>query len=227
MILTPADVTTYAPELDLSQYNTTTISGMLRQAQARAEQFCSVKGFELANESQEELRALISNTGELTVFTRRRPIRSVSAITLRKGGFSTNMVLTQGSTQLYQIPYPYYSVVFPNSYFYMTGTYLAGGSSQLITLKGANVFADITYSAGYDTTQPDDSDTGVPSDLKYAIMLYFRDILAKRNNPAGLQSFSQGSYSESYGSNKEGKSRLILEAEDTLMNGDYVRIELF
>jgi hypothetical protein len=217
-ILSKADITNYAPELDLSSYSDATISGMLSQATNRAVQFCSVKGFDYTTETDEQDRAYISNDGELQISVRRRPIVSVSAISLVKGGFSTNLVLTDTATPanpLYQIPTPGNKLVFPNSYFYLTGTYLAGGSSQLYTLRGAKVNYKITYVGGYQN---------IPDDLKYACMLYFRDQYAKRNNPSGLSSFTQGSYSETNSSNK-GKSSLVLEAEDVLMNGGYARTE--
>lgn len=217
-ILTKADIQAYAPELDLSSYSDTTISGMISRAQQKAASFCSVKGFEAQDEVDETDDALIGADGELRIFVRRRPINSVSAISLVKGSFSTSLTLSQGSTNLYQIPYPNTQVIFPNSYFYLTGTYLAGGSSQLLTLKGARTQCKITYNGGYTT---------IPDDLKEAITLYFRDILSKRSNPNLVTSFSQGSYSESRSYDKYGRSPLVQEAEDILMNGGFVRVGVF
>lgn len=234
-LLTVTDIQNFAPELDLSAYSATTISGMISQAQSRAASFCSVTGFELAQETNERGRALIDNTGTLIISVRRKPIVSVASITLEKGGFSTALTLNgSNNSPMYQVPYPGNRIHFPNSYFYATGTYLAGGSTQLLSLKGAKLFYNITYSGGYDplaaqntnwnfpTTAP-----AVPDDLKLALIDYFRDIWSKRNNPAGLSGFTQGSYQEQYSSNAEGKSRIIQEAEDLLMNGDYNRVEIF
>jgi hypothetical protein len=216
-ILTPADIAAYAPELDTSAFSQATISGMLAQATQRAAGFCNVSAFDLGAVTGETDRAYISNDGELVISVRRRPIVTVDAIRLIKGGFSTTLVLTdsQGGN-LYQVPYPNNKLIFPNSYFYLTGTYLAGGSSQLYTLRGAKVFYSMDYTGGH---------SPIPDDLKYAASLYFRDIFAKRSNPAGLQGFSQGSYSETYVNDKMGRSNLIKEAEDVLMNGNYVRVE--
>lgn len=216
-ILSVAEAKLLIPEIDLSAYSDTTISGMLSQATNRAVQFASVNGFDLVTEVNETDRAYINNNGELFISVNRRPIVSVQSINLKKGGFSTSLTLTGATgSPLYQIPHPANKLVFPNSYFYLTGTYLAGGSSQLYTLRGAGVFYEITYTGGYAV---------IPDDLKYAIMLYFRDIISMRTNPSALGSFSQGSYSETYSRNKDGKSPLILQAEDTLMNGNYVRTE--
>lgn len=217
-ILTKADIQAYAPELDLSKYSDATISGMLSAAQGRAAEFCSVTGFELQSVTNETDKALISNNGELIISVRRRPIVSVSAISLVKGGFSTSLTLTDSAgLALYQIPYPNNKIVFPNSYFYLTGTYLAGGSSQLYTLRGSNVMYQMSYTGGYQTP---------PDSLKYAISLYFRDSFTKQFNPQGLSSFTQGSYSESYSSSaSKGRSPLVQEAEDVLQQGGYARME--
>lgn len=215
-ILTQADVTNYAPELDLSAYSAATISGMLSQATNRASQFCSVTGFDQSTTIAETDRAYISNDGELIISVRRRPIVSVTGIRLKKGGFSTTLVLDNSGIPLYQIPTPGNKLVFPNSYLYLTGTYLAGGSSQLFTLRGAKVFYEIDYVGGYQTP---------PDDLKYACMLYFRDILQQQYNVNGVSSFTQGSYSESRAPITKGKSYLVQQAEDILMNGGYSRME--
>lgn len=216
-IITKQDIIDFAPELDLSGYSDVTISGMCAQATKHAENYCNVSAFDFGQNVDETDRAYISNDGELVISVRRRPIVSVQSISLVKGGFSTSLVLTAGDgTNLYQIPYPNNKLVFPNSYFYLTGTYLAGGSSQLYTLRGAKVFYKMTYYGGWQN---------IPADLKYAAILYFRDILSKRSNPGGLQSFSQGSYSETSSTDKSGRSNLVKEAEDVLSNGGYIRVE--
>lgn len=222
-ILTKADIQNYAPELDLSVYNDTTISGMISQATERAAGYCNVAGFDFQAVTNETDRAYISNEGDLTISVRRRPIVSVNSISLVKGGFSTSLTLTaSGTGNLYQIPYGNTKLVFPNSYFYLTGTYLAGGASQLYTLRGARVMYQASYAGGYQT---------IPDDLKYAVSLYFRDIYSKRGaigqSGASISSFSQGSYSENYVQNndKVGRSAYVKEAEDVLLNGDYARVE--
>jgi len=218
-ILTKADIQAYAPELDLSAYSDATISGMLSQATNRAAQFASVRGFDLATETNETDRALINNDGELQISVRRRPIVTVTSVNLVKGGFSTSLNLTDGQgNNIFQLEYPGNKLVFPNSYLYMTGTYLAGGASQLLTLRGAKMLYQITYTGGFLTP---------PDDLKYAIMLYFRDIYQKQYNTRQLSSFTQGSYSENYAgiNSTKGRSMYVQEAEDVLMNGGYCRLE--
>jgi hypothetical protein len=218
-IITQADIQNYAPELDLSAYSATTISGMCSRATNRAAQFCSVDGFDLIQSTGEVDKARISNTGELMISTRRRPIVSVTSISLQKGSFTTSLTLNDTSgNPLYQVPHPGNKLVFPNTYFYATGTYLAGGSTQLLSLRGAGVFYNISYLAGFQTP---------PDDLKYAVMLYFRDEYLLQYNTKGLSGFTQGSYSESFNNNANAKGRtaLIMQAEDALTNGGYQRSE--
>lgn len=223
-IITAADIAAYAPELDLSSYNPVTLSGMCAAATQRAQKFCQVDGFEFTSVVNETDRARISNSGDLVISTRRRPIFSVSAISLVKGGFTTTLTLSDPTTGqlLYQIPNPSNKLVFPNSYLYMTGTFLAGGSSQLLTLRGADVFYQISYQAGYQT---------IPDDLRYAAVLYFRDIYSNKaispTTGAPLSGFTQGSYSENYdtSSRPNGKSDYVVQAESILMNGNYARME--
>lgn len=219
-ILTKADIQNYAPELDLSKYSDATISGMLSAATQRAADLANVSGFDFTSVVNETDKAYISNNGELIISVRRRPIVSVQAINLIKGGFSTSLVLTDNATgnPLYQIPYSNSKLVFPNSYFYLTGTYLAGGSSQLYTLRGANVMYQMSYAGGYQSP---------PDNLKYAISLIFRDQYTDQFNPQGLSSFTQGSYSESYaGSNaNNGLSPMEKKALKVLQQGGFARME--
>jgi len=217
-ILTKSDITAYAPELDLSKYSDATISGMLSQATQRAAALANVDGFDLETVTNETDWARISNNGELQISVRRRPIVSVTSVNLIKGGFSTSLTLTDSSgNALYQIPTPSNKFVFPNSFFYLTGSFLAGGSSQLYTLRGARVMYQMTYVGGYMTP---------PDDLKFAVQLLFRDIFSKQFNTQQLASFTQGSYSESYGGRMaDGLSALEKQAKNILMQGGYTRME--
>lgn len=218
-LITAQDISDFAPDLDTSAYSATTLSGLINQAQTRAAQFCNVKGFEYAAEVDKD-RALINDKGELVVAVRRRPIGSVESITLNRGSFSTTLTLTDGSgNSLLNIPDPGHRMHLPNAYLYATGSYLAGGSSQLLTLKAANMFATVNYHGGYNVA---------PFDLKDALILWVQDIIMRRVNRAGVQSFTQGSLSMTFGKNAmDGDSPLIKQAKSILMAGDYLRPEIF
>lgn len=219
-MITPTDIAAFAPDLDTSKFNAVTLSGIISQAEKRASQFCSVKGFDLQTETDLG-RALIRNDGELHVTVQRKPIVSVTSVTLKKSAFNAPLTIVDPNTgtKYYHIPYPASKIVFPNSFLVLTGSYLAGASSNLISLKGIDPFCEIAYTGGYQT---------IPDDLKYAIILYVRDYIAsKQTNPAGVAGFSQGSYSVQFGQTSGGKSALVQEAEGILTNGDYVRSEIF
>ncbi len=214
-LIAAQDISDFAPDLDTSSFSATTLSGIISRASQQVVAFCNVKDFALGTYTDTD-RARISNEGELIINTRVRPIQSVQSITLEKGGFSTSLVLSQGSTLLYQIPDPANRIHFPNSYLYASGSFLAGGSSQLVSLKYANVFCTTTYTAGYQT---------IPDDLKDACSLWAIDIIMRRANRAGVQSFSQGSLSMNFGRNaKDGDSSNVKEAKSILLQGDYVKV---
>lgn len=217
-ILTIAEARNLAPSLDLSSYSDTTLSGVIAQATQRMAGYCNVPGFDLATETEKK-RTKITSDGDLVVVVRRRPLVSVSSINLTKGGFSTAMTLTDsaGAAQ-YDIPTPPTRVVIPNSYLVATGTLLAGGSSQLFTLKGARTFAQITYLGGWAT---------IPDDLKRACSLFFQDIVTTIG-AANLKAFTQGSYREEYDTQSTtGKSEYTKQAEQILNDGGYVNPDIF
>jgi hypothetical protein len=180
----------------------------------------NVSGFDLQTVTAESDRALISNNGELSIWVERKPIVTLSAIRLVKGGFSSAMTLSQGSTNYYQIPQPQSRVVFPNLFLTMTGTYMAGGSTNLLSLRGANMFYEIDYIGGW-------TRANCPPDLAEAITLLTRHVLNTRNNPKGVYSFKQGSYEEVYYRSNYTKSALVEEAESILINGGYTRNVVF
>jgi hypothetical protein len=222
-LLSITDLQNLAPELQsyIAQYPAATISGMLAQATRQVLNICQVKGFD-RQLMTDEGDAQISSDGNLEITIRQFPLQSpndVVSVNLIKGGFSAALTLndTNGAV-LFQTPDPGWRFVFPNSYFYLTGTYLAGGSSQLLTLKGARVLYNITYWGGYTT---------IPDDLKAATLLMFRDIIKYTQNPFGATSWRQGQMGQTFATNSKGNSPLYDQAETILYNGGYVRVAQF
>lgn len=215
-LLTVSDLQALAPELSqyLANYSATTLSGMLLQATRGVLNICHTKGFD-RRQMVDEGDAQISSEGDLIITIQQYPLTGpadVIGCNLIKGGFSAALTLQdQMGNYLFQTPDPGWRFEFPNSYFYLTGTYLAGGSSQLLTLKGAHVKYQITYNAGFTT---------IPDDLKQATLLLLRDIVKKQVNPFGVTSFRQGQYSETNAAISANR----LEAEDILYGGGYVRV---
>lgn len=218
-LITAQDITDFAPDLDVSAYSATTLSGLIAQATAEIIQFCSVKEFSLGTYTDKD-RARITNKGELVINPRVRPVQSVSSIRLKRGGFSTSFTLTDSQgNPLYDIPDPGDRVHLPNSYMYLTGTYLAGGNSQLMTLQAANLWCEVTYVAGYQT---------IPQDLKDICILWVQDMVMRRVNRAGVQSFTQGSLSMNFGkSERTGDSPMIRQAKYMLNQGGYNKVGMW
>lgn len=220
-LITAQDIADFAPDLDTSSYSATTLSGLISQASQKIAKFCHVKDFAFGSYTDKD-RAKISNDGELLITPRVRPATSVTSITLKKGGFSTSLTLVDGSTNLYFINDSGTRIHLPNSYLVTTGTYLADGSSHLLSLKAGDMFCEVVYVAGYQS--------GIPQDLKDACLLYVQDTIVRKVNRTGVQSFSQGSLSMTWGAggtNEKGESRLIQQANSILLQGDYVRPEVF
>ena len=218
-LITAQDISDFAPDLDISAYSATTISGLIAQASNEIMQTCNVKEFSYGTYTDTD-RARINNMGELVINPRVRPVLTVVSVKLSRGAFSTNLTLTAtDGTLLYQIPDTQNRIHIPNSYLYLTGTYLAGGSSQLMSLKYAGMFCTTTYTAGFTT---------IPPDLKDACILWVQDIIMRRINRAGAQSFSQGSLSINFGKNADdGYSPLIKQARTILNQGGYLKVGMF
>lgn len=213
-LITQAEIEAYAPDLDLSLYSAATISGMISRASERVRNYCDVEGFFKAAVTSERDRATISPQGELTISFRRRPVvaADVSAIRLVQVDISQDVTLTIDGAPSFFIPNPGTYMILPTNFLITHGT-------GLMLLRSADLFYEIDYTGGFATDIAD-----LPPDLKEATTLYIRDMLAKRLNPMGAQSFSQGSVSMSMGySSGRSKSALIQEAQDILNAGNFVR----
>lgn len=213
------------PEVDVTPWNDTTISGFISSATASMQQYCEVDGFLTTTVSGERGRTVITPAGDLIIYPRVRPIQqgSVAAIRLVKGGFSTSLTISSNGTDYYQVPYPYTYLNYPSSYLAGTGTLMIGGSQQLITLKDANTYYEIDYTGGLSSTPPD---------LQDACDLWVRDILIRRLNPMAAQEVRQGSFSfsrqirSSAGKGDMIDSIWIQQAKQKLDDGGYRRTAL-
>lgn len=218
--ITAAELASYAYDVDTTEFDAPTLSGVISRASRMVDRLCSVNGFDFALETNERNRAAISSLGELFINVKRRPIWNyngptpgVNAIRLVKGRFSVSLQLTDtANNPLYQITYPGNTLRYPSAYLAGAGTLMLGGSAQLMTLKGADVYYEIDYQAGYMT---------IPDDLKEATTLIVRDILKTRYNPMGAESFGQGSMHVAFGTT--GISLLMDQARMILEQGNYVR----
>lgn len=210
-LITVDDLTNYAPDLDTSQFSTTTTSGIITRASEMVRRYCNVDGFLRTAVTAEKDRANINTEGELVISLKRRPvdIADVSAIRLKQVDVDVDLELTSGAQT---IPH-----IIEGRVLYYPSTFIILHGSGLLGLRGSNLFYEIDYTGGYNGV------TNVPDDLKEAVTLMVRHLVNRKNNRLGAQSFSQGALSINYGSAKGANDMFVSEAKSILDEGGYVR----
>lgn len=213
-LITQTELEEYAPDLDLSTFSQATISGMINRASQIITNYCDVDGFFKTAVTGERDRALISPNGDMTISFRRRPVQDddITDIRLVGVGMSQSLTLEDNGNRVYFIPNPKTYVIYPSNYLISMGR-------GLLHLDSSDLFYEVDYIGGYATDIAD-----LPPDLKEAATLYVRDMVARKFNPTGAQSFTQGRVSMSFGySAGRSKSALVSAAEDILDSGGYAR----
>lgn len=211
-LITEQELRDYAPDLDLSAYATTTISGLIARASKLVADAAHVDGFFKVAVTNEEGAAMIGSHGDLVLSVRRRPlvVGDVSALSLNGQGVVTNLNLSDSGNYNYFLQNPGNFLVYPSNF-------LIGSGAGLLMSRNAGLFYKISYVGGYATDI-----ANIPVDLKEAATLMVRHLLARKNNPAGVKSFSQGSLSVTYGL-KSGEDEFTAEVMTILNGGGYVR----
>lgn len=210
-------ITNNAPEIDLSPYTATTISGMIAQASAQVIRYCRVSGFLQTAVVSERERAHINSSGDLLISFRHRPVKQgdVSAIRLRTVAVNQSLTLQSGGMDVYFIPEPGTYGVYPSNYLISFGR-------GLLALRGANLFYEVDYTGGYVTTPTAGYQT-LPDDIKEATLLFFRDIMSRKYNPTGMDMFRQGSM-QAMTRRDNGLTQFVESARDILDHGGYRRM---
>ncbi len=211
-LITEQELRDFAPDLDLSSYSTTTISGLIARASKLVADMAHVDGFFKVSVTDEQDRAVVGSNGDLILSFRRRPVvaGAVSALSLNGQGVDRDLTLSSDGEYNYFINNPGNYLVFPSNYLILQGTNLLG-------VRSAGLFYRASYVGGYATDI-----ANIPVDLKEAATLMVRHLVARKNNPAGVKSFSQGSISVTYGQ-KGGEDEFTAEVANILNNGGYVR----
>lgn len=205
-----------APEMDLSLYSTTTVSGIITQASQNVRNYCQVDGFLQSTVISERDRAHINSAGDLIISFRRRPVNQgdVTGIRLRTVSVNQSLTLQSGGMDIYFIGRP-------NTWLSYPSNYLISFGRGLMALRGANLFYEVDYVGGYTQSFVSGYQT-VPADLQEATLLFVRDIMAKRYNPAGLDMMRQGSM-QIMTRRTNALSQFVEQARDLLDNAGYVR----
>ena len=214
-LITQTELEQYAPDLDLSQFSSATISGMISRASNKVKNFCHVDGFFKTAVTSERDRANINPQGELVISFRRRPVQDGDVTAIRLVTVDINQELT---LELENDEGRYYFIPDPKTYLVYPSNFLISHGTGLISLESADLFYEVDYIGGYATDIAD-----LPPELKEATTLYLRSMVNKRLNPTGATGFSQGAISMNFGSNKDGKDQNVQEAESILNEGGFVR----
>jgi hypothetical protein len=164
--------------LDLSAYPDATISGMLVRTESMVDSYL---GYSLNVEDvvDELVDGHIDINGDLLIFTQKRPILSVSSMSLVKGTDTISLTITDGSTAKYDI---------------YNGSYIRYGNSELTTLgtstlaslwelRNKQFYVRVSYRAGYET---------IPADILNAISGLAKSEVATNQNVGGAKRIRQG-----------------------------------
>lgn len=151
--------------------------------------------------------ARVDGDRNLVIHPRKRPIASVSSIQLWKGSNSMTLSLTNGGVNRYTIPVQADVIVYPSYELSVSsGSYSINSFSQI---KFSRWYTKINYIGGY---------TSIPLDIQYATTLIASDIFLRHANKEGLVSITQGRITKRWSDRKDGRSGLMIDAED-ILNG--------
>lgn len=211
-LITAAEFSAYAPEVDISKYNSTTISGMISQASKQVSDYLMYSP--IAEDIVDEMRqGRITTDGDLLIFPSKLPVQSVASISLSKGTTSLALTLSVGGVNKYNVDYSKRKILFPGSEIALNA---APTFINLYSLKSTQFFTKISYQGGWPLSE-------LPNTIKQATILYMREILSRRFNTTGANEISQGGVTLKFGTGRsERKSDLIADAEQLL--GPYRRI---
>ena len=163
----------------------------------------------LWNESivNETLDARIDGDSNLVVYPRKRPINSISALSLWKGTDSVTLTLTDsdGNTK-YIKPVQNNCIVYPS--YELTISSTSYSIQSFAAIKYSRFYTKMSYIAGYTT---------IPKDIQLATTMIAADYFMRQANKEGLQSVTQGRVTKRWGARREdGKSPFLVDAENIL-----------
>jgi hypothetical protein len=205
--ITLSELKSQYPSVDYSVYSDATLNSIINSAESKVNEFVEYS-FDLENLTNEISKGFIDSDYSLVVFPRKKPILSLSSISIIKGSAEINITLTNGQNEeIYTIPETKDRIIFP----------IADISLQSVSiidfgvLKSVDFFTKISYQAGYNT---------IPDVVKEATMLFALEVISRNMNISGATQVSQGGISISY--NSSNGNRLGKEAKSLLM--DYKKV---
>lgn len=190
----------YAPEVDTSQFNAPTISGMIAAASKEATDY--IEYTPLAEDIVDEIKTgMITTEGDLVIYPQKIPIISVASIGIVRGTLSVSLSLTAGGINRYNIDFNGTNIRYPYQ-----ETTVQGGSfiANFMSLRSMQFYTKISYRAGWEPS-------ALPAPIKQAVVMLTKNLLTGQYNATGVTQLSQGSLSMSFG-NRTGKPPLVQSA---------------
>jgi len=168
--------------------------------------FTTVSGFWNEAITGELLESRVDGDGNLVIYPRKRPVNSVSKIELWKGSDSMTLSLTDGANTRYIIPAQNNCIIYPNHELTISSS--SYSINNFYNIKYSRWYTKVDYIAGYST---------IPKDITMAVTLIASDYFMRHANKEGLVSMTQGRISKRWSERKDGKSDLVVQAEDILL----------
>lgn len=212
-IITVGEFTQFAPEVDLSQYDQPTISGMIGQASQAITDILLYSPY--AEDIVDEVRkGIVRSNGDLIIYPSKLPIATISGVSIARGATTLTVNINSGTTPRYNIDFNRRKVTFPWQEMLLQGTAVF---TNFYALRGSDFYTKLTYRGGWEPS-------ALPQTIKQACVLLVRDLLTPRYNQMGASRIQQGSLSFSYsaGSNSQEQSKFYKDAKRLL--APYVRI---
>lgn len=191
------------PGVDVSQFSTATLSGMITTASDKVDNFLEYT-LPIETIANEKVEGYVDSDTNLVVFPRKQPIQAVRGIDVVKGSDRITLSLTNGAgNDRFDLPEPRNYVLYPDAELSVTSVSIIGSFRDLMFI---NFYTELDYDCGYET---------VPEWGKESTELYLLDTLARRQNTAGAKKIKQGGIAIEY-SERSGKSDFVMDAESIL-----------
>lgn len=205
-LITVAEFTAAAPEVDLSKYETTTVSGFIGKASKEATDYLQYTPLQ-ETITDEQKNAVITNEGDLLIFPNKPPVQSVSAIAILKGATVINLNLKSGDDiDKFNIDFTKRNIRYPAGELTLQGVPIF---TNFYGMRGSQFYTQITYVGGF-------LESELPDTITQAVVLLTREILSRSQNTSGAEEISQGGLRLKFSSRRGGESDLVVDAKKLL-----------